>query len=194
MNRKSVLQIHYTTLTRILHFGTCLTNLCRFVSTSAGSPSEHVERSVADLARLSELLLYHTNIRIITQTIFTQDWKIRCFPTLILIPTFDSVPGGHVTLIFLKKKLFLLVFVWTQHREIPKHFRVTHHVCELDGEEEYTVSTSNLFGRKNDNTTMSKRKTKSKNGQGEPYFVDNKKGEVNELRQVRISHSHDLSL
>eukprot|EP00938_MAST-03A_sp_MAST-3A-sp1_P003766 g3766.t1 len=31
---------------------------------------------------------------------------------------------------------------------------------------------------------MSKRKTKSKNGQGEPYFVDNKKGEVNELRQL----------
>ena len=80
-------------------------------------------------------------------------------------------------------------------REIPKHFRVTHHVCELDGEEEYTVSTSNLFGRKNDNTTMSKRKTKSKNGQGEPYFVDNKKGEVNELRQVRdLTHTLSLSL
>ena len=126
MNRKSVLQIHYTTLTRILHFGTCLTNLCRFVSTPGGSPSEHVERSVADLARLSELLLYHTNIWIITQTIFTQDWKIRCFPTLILIPTFDSVPGGHVTLIFLKKKLFLLVFVWT---EKFRNIFVSHIMC-----------------------------------------------------------------
>ena len=113
MNRKSVLQIHNTTLTRILHFGACLTNLCRFVSTPAGSPSEHVERSVADLARLSELLLYHTNIWIITQTIFTQDWKIRCFPTLILIPTFDSVTGGHPLFSLLLKKNCFLVFFFS---------------------------------------------------------------------------------
>ena len=144
MNRKSVLQIHNTTLTRILHFGTCLTNLCRFVSTSAGSPSEHVERSVADLARLSELLLYHTNIRIITQTIFTQDWKIRCFPTLILIPTFDSVTGGHPFLLslFEKKNCFLL-FLLCGLSEILDNFVSTDHLMENFGQ--YTIGDSNLF-------------------------------------------------
>ena len=162
MNRKSVLKIHNTTLTRILHFGTCLTNLCRFVSTSAGSPSEHVERSVADLARLSELLLYHTNIRIITQTIFTQDWKIRCFPTLILISTFDSVTGGHSSLLSLFEKKLFFSFLLCGLSEILDNFVSTDHLMENFGQ--YTIGDSNLFRLFNTHRAiMSKRKTKSKN-------------------------------
>ena len=85
LNWKTVVQIPDASLANVFHFGASLTYLCFFIPCIVPRfPSKNSEGSRTDFALSCKITFSHSNIRIFTQTIFTNNWKIRIFPTLFV--------------------------------------------------------------------------------------------------------------
>lgn len=78
LSRQIVLQIQQTSLTNILNSRTGRTDLSLLKPCSRSRvPAENRKRSGTHFTFTTVFLLGHPNVRIVTETGFTEDWKVR---------------------------------------------------------------------------------------------------------------------